>query len=304
MVMGSSLTVGMLIAFLAYRDQFSSRSVALVDRILEFKLLRLHGERVQDISLTPQESPGGSFTVDSIESVELSSISFRYGEGEKWVIKDLSLTVRRGETVAIVGPSGCGKTTLAKIILGLLEPDSGSVLVNSVDRRQIDSANIRGLTGSVMQDDALFAGSIADNIAFFEDRPDLDRIRASAKQAAIDQEVVAMPMGYDTLVGDMGISLSGGQKQRVLLARCLFRRPMLIVLDEATSHLDVSNERRVNEAVRSLGVARVVIAHRPETIAAADRVVVMEEGRIAREYRSDSAASLPIQIIQPAPLAF
>jgi ATP-binding cassette, subfamily B, bacterial CvaB/MchF/RaxB len=141
------------------------------------------------------------------------------------------------------------------------------------------------IVGAVMQDDQLFAGSVADNISFFDPDYDRDRIEAAARLAAVHDEIAAMPMAYHSLIGDMGSSLSGGQKQRVILARALYRQPKLLFLDEATSHLDVTRERLVNDAVRQLDLTKVIVAHRPETIASADRVLVMERGRVAQEWR-------------------
>ncbi len=134
-----------------------------------------------------------------------------------------------------------------------------------------------------MQDDQLFAGSIGENISFFDPQPDHARIEACARRAAVHEDIATMPMQYNTLVGDMGTVLSGGQKQRVLLARALYREPRILVLDEATSHLDVARERSVNEAVRALKLTRIIVAHRPETIATADRVVALGGGRIVHD---------------------
>jgi ATP-binding cassette subfamily B protein RaxB len=133
------------------------------------------------------------------------------------------------------------------------------------------------MIGVVMQDDQLFAGSVADNICFFDDRPDLRRIEECAKLAAVHDEIASMPMGFNTLIGDMGTVLSGGQKQRVLIARALYRQPRLLLLDEATSHLDVAGEKAVNTAVRNTQLTRIIIAHRPETIRSADRVITLDE---------------------------
>ena len=142
-----------------------------------------------------------------------------------------------------------------------------------------------------MQDDQLFAGSVADNISFFDQHHDQERIERAARLAAVHAEIAAMPMGYHSLIGDMGSSLSGGQKQRLLLARALYREPKLLFLDEATSHLDVANERLVNQAVKELALTKVIVAHRPETIASADRVLVMEQGRIVQELRPQAQAA-------------
>ena len=187
--------------------------------------------------------------------------------------------------MAIIGASGCGKTTLVKLLLGLLAPTAGTIRIGGYDLRKVGPRNVRAIVGAVMQDDQLFAGSIADNISFFDQDHEPARIEAAARLAAVHEEIAAMPMGYHSLIGDMGSSLSGGQKQRVILARALYRQPKLLFLDEATSHLDVMNERAVNEAVKRLSLTKVIVAHRPETIASADRVLVMDGGRIVQELR-------------------
>jgi ATP-binding cassette subfamily B protein RaxB len=183
--------------------------------------------------------------------------------------------------VAIVGPSGGGKSTLLKLLSGLLQPTSGEILVNGEPLIRVGLENYRAMLGVVMQDDQLFAGSIADNICFFSEHANQERIEATAKLAAVHDDIVAMPMGYGTLIGDMGTVLSGSQKQRVLVARALYRGPSILMLDEATSHLDVERERAVNDALRATRMTRIVIAHRPETIRASERVVALVDGKIA-----------------------
>jgi ATP-binding cassette subfamily B protein RaxB len=193
--------------------------------------------------------------------------------------------VAAGESVAIVGPSGGGKTTLVKLMLGLLAPTDGKVLAGGVDIHSLGIDRYRKLVGTVMQDDQLFAGSIADNVSFFDPAPDQRAIEHFARLAAVHQDIAAMPMGYNTLIGDMGAALSGGQKQRILLARALYKRPRILFLDEATSALDVQKERAVNDAIRALALTRILIAHRPETIASADRVIVLQAGKVAQDLR-------------------
>jgi ATP-binding cassette subfamily B protein RaxB len=187
------------------------------------------------------------------------------------------LRVEPGETVAIIGASGCGKTTLLKILASLLPPTEGDILVDGQSLSQLGATRWRSMIGVVMQDDKLFAGSIADNICFFADKPDIERIEGCARLAALHEEVVAMPMGYHTLIGDMGTVLSGGQKQRLLIARAMYRQPGVLLLDEATSHLDVANEKLVSAAVRATKLTRIIVAHRPETIRTADRVINLDE---------------------------
>ncbi|WAT14122.1 peptidase domain-containing ABC transporter [Xanthomonas fragariae] len=280
-------SVGMLVAYLAYKDQFAMRVSGLIDKWIEFRMLRLHGERLADIVLTPPEDHRAlpQALPPAAPSIEVEGLSFRYADGEPWVVKDCCFTIAPGESVAIIGGSGCGKTTLVKLLLGLLTPSAGTIRIGGHDLHKLGPRTVRGMVGAVMQDDQLFAGSIADNIRFFQPDADQDRIEAAARLAAVHEEIVAMPMGYHSLIGDMGSALSGGQKQRLILARALYRQPTLLFLDEATSHLDVTRERLVNEAVQHLQLTKVIVAHRPETIASADRILVMEQGRIAQELR-------------------
>ena len=287
LAMQSVFSVGMLIAYLAYKDQFAGRAAGLIDKWVEFRMLRLHGERLADIVLTPPEDAPDLPEVapPAQAQIEVEGLAFRYAEGEPWVLKDCSFTIEPGESVAIVGASGCGKTTLVKLLLGLLVPTEGTIRVGGQDLRKVGPRAVRAIAGAVMQDDQLFAGSVADNISFFDQHYDQARIERAAQLAAVHAEIAAMPMGYHSLIGDMGSSLSGGQKQRLLLARALYREPRLLFLDEATSHLDVANEQTVNAAVKQLLVTKVVVAHRPETIASADRVLVMHAGRIVQEQR-------------------
>lgn len=277
------LSVGALLAFISYQEQFTQRISSLIDKLFDFRMLRVHGERVADILMTePEPTPAMvefDMTRDSV-SVELKDISFRYSDDEPYVLSDVNMTVSPGECVAITGASGSGKTTLLKILLGLLQPTSGEVLVGGVGLKRLGATNFRSILGTVMQDDQLFAGSLADNIAFFDAMPSQTRIEECATLAAVHEEIIRMPMGYNTLVGDIGSGLSGGQKQRILLARALYRLPKLVVLDEATSHLDIDNERAVNSAVKQLDITRILVAHRPETIATAERVIFLEAGKI------------------------
>ena len=279
LVLDGGFSIGMLFAFTAYKHQFVTRVSALVEKGIEFRMLGLHTDRVADVALAPAEpDDAGATEAPADGAIELRGVSFRYSDADPPVLHDVNLRIEAGESVAITGPSGCGKTTLAKIILGLLEPSAGEVLVGGISLRRFGASAHRERVAAVMQDDQLFAGSLADNIAFFDAAPDHDRIQACAQAAAVHAEIAAMPMGYNTLVGDMGTVLSGGQKQRVLLARALYRKPRLLVLDEATSHLDVTREWQVNEAIRQLELTRIIIAHRPETIASCERVVVLGPG--------------------------
>jgi ATP-binding cassette subfamily B protein RaxB len=285
---GSGFTVGMLFAFVAYKTQFVQRVAALIEKGLEMRMLGLHTERVADIALTPSEPRDDMAPLLGEEPemggcIELKNVSFRYGDTDALLIDGVNLRVEAGESIAIVGPSGGGKTTLIKLMLGLLQPTSGSIEIGGVPLARLGLARYRNAVACVMQDDQLFAGSIAENICFFDPQPDRERIGECAKLASVHADILAMPMKYNTLVGDMGTVFSGGQKQRILLARALYRAPKILFLDEATSHLDVSRERSVNEAVRGLALTRVIVAHRSETIASADRVIVLSGGRVVNE---------------------
>ncbi|MFN9031968.1 MAG: peptidase domain-containing ABC transporter [Betaproteobacteria bacterium] len=291
-VMDNSFSVGMLFAFVSYKSTFSGRVASLIDKWVQLKMLRLHGERLADIVLeAPEHKPEQEFSERALSdlTLEARNLSFRYGDAEPWVLRKLNITIQAGESVAIAGSSGCGKTTLLKILLGLLPPTEGEVRVGGVRIDQLGLRQYRKLIGAVMQEDQLLAGSIGENIAFFDVRPDQRRIEVCAQIAGVHDEIMAMPMGYATLIGDMGTAISGGQKQRVLLARALYKQPRLLFLDEATSHLDVNKESLVNAAIRNLRLTRVIVAHRPQTIASAERVIVLEAGQIRQDLRVTAA---------------
>jgi ATP-binding cassette subfamily B protein RaxB len=290
-VLENTFSVGMLLAFISYKDQFLTRVSSLIDKALDLWMLRLHAERLADIALTAPED-AGTMPPDAANmrtplAIELRALRFRYGATDPWILDGIDLSIAPGESVAIVGPSGCGKTTLLRIMASLLEPTSGEILVGGHALNGAGLAQYRAQIGVVLQDDQLFAGSIADNISFFADTPSNGRIRDCARQAAVLDDVEAMPMGFHTLIGDMGTVLSGGQKQRVLIARALYREPVMLLLDEATSHLDVAREQTVNAAIRELPMTRIIVAHRRETILSADRIIVLDKGRIAADLRGE-----------------
>ena len=297
LVLEQQLSVGMLFAFVAFRETFAMRVSALIDKGVELRMLRLQGERLADIVLAEPEADGSGLAAAqrSLDaSIELRNVSFRYADSEPDVLKAVSFKIEPGESVAIVGPSGGGKTTLLKLMLGLHEPTQGEVLVGGHPLARVGLAAWRDQIGVVMQDEPLFSGTIADNISFFAAEIDNEWLQQCARVAAVHDEIEAMPMSYLTLVGDMGASLSGGQKQRILLARALYKRPRVLLLDEATSSLDVERERVVNNSVRKLALTRVIVAHRPETIASASRVIALQDGRVAQDLRSLAGAA-PLQ---------
>jgi ATP-binding cassette, subfamily B, bacterial CvaB/MchF/RaxB len=276
-VMGGDLSVGMLTAFLAYKGQFVTRMTNMIEQGFAWRLLDLQLERLADVVLNPKEEriDGGGFDGEIDGSIICSNLAFRYAFGEAFVLAGLSLSIRSGECVAIVGASGCGKSTLAKLIVGLYSPTVGQVAIDGRPLTHWSNRSLRAQISYISQDDMLLSGSIAENVAGFPDEIDMPLVRECARIAHIDAEIEAMPMAYESLVGDLGSSLSGGQKQRLLIARALYRKPRILVLDEATAHLDVENEKVIADALAKLTITRVVIAHRPETIARADRILML-----------------------------
>lgn len=300
-VLRNELSVGMLFAFISYKDQFSQRMAGLIDKVLELRMLRLHGDRFADIVFSRPEDSAKESQNDTLSlplSLEIANLSFRYADSEPFVIQGLNLSIPAGQCIAITGASGCGKTTLVKVLLGLLRPSEGEMVIGGKKLAQLGLTNYRSLIGAVMQDDCLFAGSIADNICFFDQAPDFSWIQQCASLAAVHNEILAMPMGYNTLVGDIGSGLSGGQHQRLLLARALYRKPRILILDEATSNLDIWNEQAVNTSIKKLQLTRIVVAHRPETIAMADRVVLLHQGRIVEELSQKASSIAATEVAQ------
>ena len=289
-VIDGTMTIGMLYAFLAYRAQFVGRVQGLLEQLIGWRMLDLHTHRLADIALHPVETgidqlPIGLSAIDG--RIELKGLAFSYAPHEPSVFKGVDLTIESGEFVAIVGPSGAGKSTLLKVMCGLYTPTAGEVRIDGLPINAWGPRAVRQSLGAVMQDDELLSGTLADNVAFFDDKIDMRRVWDCLEAAAIAEEVRAMPMQTNTLVGDMGSTLSGGQKQRVLLARALYKNPRILILDEATSHLDTVREKTINSALKALNITRIVVAHRLETINAADRVLhlsgSLKEMRIKRE---------------------
>lgn len=283
-IIDGSMSVGLLYAFMAYEGQFMARSSAFFEQVIQWRLTDMYSHRLADVVLVEREegvdapSPGDG-RIDGV--VELCGIVFAYAPQDPYVLRGISIRIDRGEFVAIVGPSGAGKSTLLKIICGLYAPTAGEVILDGRSVKAWGSRTVRRAFGTVMQDDELVSGTIAENVAFFSEQIDLSLVWQSLQRAAIDEEIRRMPMGADTCIGDMGGALSGGQKQRLLLARALYRMPKVLLLDEATSHLDAQCEARINAALKSLEITRIVVAHRRETIDSADRIICLDgEGRV------------------------
>lgn len=284
-VIDGSMSLGMLLAFIAYKTQFTSKASSLVDKYFELKMIELHLERVGDIALTPIDD-SYTYSTHSTSSeqrtgcIEVKDLSVRYDEQQPCVIRNVSFAIERGQSVALVGKSGSGKTTLVKSLLGLLAPASGEVRIDGVDIYNSSSDTLRNHMATVMQNDQLLSGTIADNIHFFDSAPDMTKVRECAKLAMVNEDIERMTMGYNSLIGDMGSALSGGQKQRIILARALYTQPKFLVLDEATSSLDVSLEESINDNLKALKITRIFVSHRPQTVLKAQRILSMHNGQL------------------------
>lgn len=293
-IIDGQLTIGGLYAFMAYRTQFAGRAQNLLDQFIAWRLMDIHSERLADIALTAPE-PGldvaGLSSRPMAGQITLRGLAFRYSPQDRLVFSGLNAVIRQGEFVALVGPSGVGKSTLLKLIAGLYPASAGEVVIDGLSLQSWGPRAVRRNLGVVMQDDELLAGTIADNVTFFAEEADPKRIWECLRLAAMDGDVEEMPMGLETFVGDMGSALSGGQKQRVLLARALYKNPKVLLLDEATSHLDLEREMSINAALRALKMTRIIIAHRPETVAAAERILLVTPGGLMEVTQRSGATT-------------
>ncbi|EFO2003977.1 peptidase domain-containing ABC transporter, partial [Escherichia coli] len=275
LVIDNQMTIGMFVAFSSFRGQFSERVASLTSFLLQLRIMSLHNERIADIALHEKEEKKPEIEIVAHMgpiSLETNGLSYRYDSQSAPIFSALSLSVAPGESVAITGASGAGKTTLMKVLCGLFEPDSGRVLINGIDIRQIGINNYHRMIACVMQDDRLFSGSIRENICGFAEEMDEEWMVECARASHIHDVIMNMPMGYETLIGELGEGLSGGQKQRIFIARALYRKPGILFMDEATSALDSESEHFVNVAIKNMNITRVIIAHRETTLRTVDRV--------------------------------
>lgn len=281
-IRGEGFSAGMLVAFLGYRQLFSDRVTVFLNQIVEFRLLGLHLDRLSDIVQAPPET-ASSIEVSPFETkgdIVLDRVSFRYGYSDRPILENISLSVSEGDFIAITGPSGGGKTTLLKILVGLLEPTDGDMLLEGAPANAGRWREWRRQVGVVSQDDRLLAGTIAENVAFFDPNLDMQRVQNAARQAGILADIQSMPMQFLTRVGDMGSSLSSGQKQRLFIARALYAEPRVLVMDEGTANLDDVAEDSIAKLVSSMSITRIVVAHRPRLIEAASRHFVLRAGEL------------------------
>jgi ATP-binding cassette subfamily B protein RaxB len=278
--MGGAFTIGMMMSFIAYQAYFGRTAKNAVDALVSWRTLSVHLDRIADLALaSPEVAEAGERPVLT-GKINVSQVSFRYHPNESPILSDLSLSIEGGEMIAVTGRSGEGKTTLLKLLLGLEKPLSGHILYDSVELGAIARSHFVRNVATVMQDDTLLSGTIAENIAFFDSNMDFVLMENCAKLACIHEDIQAMPMRYASLIGDMGSALSGGQKQRIMIARALYRSPKILFMDEGTSHLDVHLEKDINDNLSNLNITRIVIAHRPDTLRIADRVFRLGNGTL------------------------
>nr|CBX86775.1 hypothetical protein [Photobacterium damselae subsp. damselae] len=278
LILNDNITIGMFVAFGLFREQFSQRITSLVNNLFKLCMIHIHNERVSDISLQKKNIELKSKYNLKSEinlSIEMKNINYRYDNNSEYILSNINLNILNGECVAIVGKSGSGKTTLLKLMSGLLEPTNGEILINNIEMKHIGINNYLELIGGVMQDDKLFSGSIKQNICGFSSETNTDLMIESAIMSNIHNFIISLPMGYETLIGELGEGLSGGQKQRIFIARALYKRPKILFMDEATSALDINNEKYINESIKNSNITRIIIAHRESTIRSADRIITI-----------------------------
>ena len=274
---GSAFTVGMLVAFLAYRQYFTDSVTQLIEKGIEFRLLSLHLDRLADIIFAEKDTErSGEQRIEGFKgAIDIKDLSFRYSPLDPWVLEGFNLNVKAGQMVTLTGRSGGGKTTLLKLILGLYQPTEGTIKIDGIDLAQLDPESWRGHIGVVMQDDQLLSGTIAENISFFDPEIDMKKVEQAAIKAQIHEEIASIPMGYQSLVGNMGSILSGGQRQRVLLARALYHDPDILFLDEGTANLDVETEKQIVDVVSGMQMTRLIVAHSPAFLDRSDNVITL-----------------------------
>ncbi len=284
-VLNGSITLGTMVALNALAAAFFAPLGSLVSSGQQLQLVGAHLERIADVTEAEAEQKGQAVQVPPplTGHIRLEHVSFRYAPDAAEVLHNIDLTVEAGQKVAIVGPSGAGKSTLGKLLLGLYLPTEGSILYDGIPLERLNYQEVRQQFGVVLQESTLFSGSVRSNITLNNPMIDKEQMAEAAKIAAIDGDIMSMPMGYETFVSEGGSALSGGQRQRLAIARAIAHKPALLLLDEATSHLDVTTEQRVAEHLQTLACTQIIIAHRLSTIRNADVILVLDQGTMVEQ---------------------
>ena len=288
-VLDGKMSLGSMLALNALTISFLTPVTSLVTAGQQLQLVRAYLERIVDVAdAKPEQSSEAANACSRLSGkIRVENVSFRYDSSSPWVLRDISLTITPGQKVALVGATGSGKSTLAKLLLSLYKPEQGEIFFDDLPLQTLDYRMLRRQFGVVLQESSLFRGSIRQNIAMNNPRVLLDEIQHAARLAHIHEEIINMPMGYETLLAEVGTGVSGGQRQRICIARAIAHHPSILLLDEATSHLDVRTERLVSHNLESLTCTRIMIAHRLSTIMDADLIVVLDKGRIVEQGTHD-----------------
>ncbi|HVU70516.1 MAG TPA: peptidase domain-containing ABC transporter [Ktedonobacteraceae bacterium] len=281
-VMNGSMSLGTMLALNTLAISCVTPLTSLANTGQRLQLVRAHFNRIVDVIEAEPEQK-----LDTVQQppvltglIECKNLSFRYDQHGVNVLEDINVLIEPGKKVAIVGRSGSGKSTLGKLLLGLYEPGAGQILYNGLPLQELNYRSVRRQFGVVLQETALFSGSVRENITFSDPEIDMEQVIRASTLAGIHEDVIRMPMEYETLVSEGGSAISGGQRQRIAIARALATRPAIMLFDEATSHLDTKTESVVERNLNTLGCTRIVIAHRLSTIRDADLILVMERGKI------------------------
>ena len=290
------LQVEAIVAFLLYLSLFYAPVSSLANLLENMQQSLAGAERVIQILDAPVEiadRPGATDLKDVKGEIAFDHVSFAYDESVP-VLKDISFHCEPGKMLALVGPTGVGKTTMTQLISRFYEPNEGCILIDGHDINDVTIESLRNKISPVLQDTFLFNGTIAENIGYAAPNASMEEIKEAARAANIHEDIMAMPDGYDTQVGERGLRLSGGQKQRVAIARAILRRSPIIILDEATASVDVETERQIQKAIAGIAGSRTIIAiaHRLSTIRNADQILVIEDGKVTEHGTHDELLAL------------
>lgn len=287
-VIEGQFSIGMLLAFVFYKDQFSSRASSLIDRLFELKLLELQGMRLADIVLMKPEQDIKLRQLPPVTltpNLEIKNLRMRYGEAEPMILEGCQLTVPTGAIIAIAGHAGSGKTTLIKTMLGLFPNHGGDVYLGGIHIKKLGVHNYRNYVAGVLQDERPMAGTVAENLCFFSHTPEEGWLETCAKAVGLHDEINTLPMRYQTLIGDLGTALSASQRQKLLLARALYLKPQVILIDEASSHLTLPVEKNLIAFCRTQGTSVVFTTSRKDSLDMADKVFALHMGKLIEQIR-------------------